>query len=505
MDIVKERTGDLMNTSITRITPENHDEYINKTDRPIVILYFSEFCVHCKRAIRSLFVMSQSMDGILNFGMCQVDGLDDFRLEKGIINLPSICVWQNGEKLEFQEGFDEIYGIGNALKATLVPNPNLRYVYADNAATTKISKTALEAFVNCSNEYFGNPSGNYETGKKAKSVIRNAKRTIANCLGLKNGKVIFTSGGTEADNMAICSAIDFGRETGRKHVIVSSIEHHAVLNAIEKYASDDFRITVLPVSSGGYVNASDVRESICEDTCLVSVMLANNEVGTIQPIKTIGALCKKNDILFHVDAVQAAGHIPVAFSECNIDYLAISAHKFNGPKGVGALLVNAGKPISRIIVGGHQEYGFRAGTENVPGIGSMAAALHDSCKGMKENAARIRQLKELLVEGLCTIPDVRINNTSQNVLPGILSVSIKGVNAKALSYVLDEAEGVTVSTGAACTSMESNLSHVLLAMKMKEDRITSTVRISLGTNNDEEDIQYLIGAFERSIRYLRKK
>ena len=378
-------------------------------------------------------------------------------------------------------------------------------IYADHAATTPMCAASIAAMTECMKNCYGNPSAIYQSGIMAKKALQKAREIISDGLGADANEIVFTSGGSESDNQAIISAASYGEGSGKKHIITTAIEHHAVLNTVKNLRAKGFDITFLNVSPDGIVNVSELKKAIREDTCLVSVMYANNEIGTIQPISEIGALCREKGILFHTDAVQAAGHIPINVITDKVDYLALSAHKFGGPKGVGALYIRNGAPVSSLICGGGQEGGKRAGTENVPGITGMAAAFESSLKNLDEDMKRITDLRNTLIDGLSKIPGAVLNGNRSNRVPGIVNFSFEGVRSAPLLFLLDAKEGIAVSSGSACNTGSVLPSHVLSAIGCSKDMANGALRISLGTENTKEDVLEIISAVSRSIEYLKSK
>ena len=375
-------------------------------------------------------------------------------------------------------------------------------VYADNAATTKLSKTALEAMLPYFETVYGNPSSLHSLGQEAKEALEAARQTVADCLGCEAREIIFTSGGSEADNQAILSAARFGARKGKKHIISTAFEHHAVLHTLEKLKKEGFDITLLDVKENHNVSARQVKEAIREDTCLVTCMYANNEIGSVLPIAEIGAACKEAGVPFHTDAVQAVGHIAIDVKAQNIDMLSLSAHKFHGPKGVGALYVRRGLPLVNVIEGGAQERGKRAGTENIPGICGMAAALKDACEHLEENTKKVTALRDRLIEGLSKIPHCALNGDPVNRLSGNVSFCFEGIEGEALLLYLD-ANGVCASSGSACTSGSLDPSHVLLAIGRVHDVAHGSLRLSLCEYNTEEEIDHILTAVPQVVNLLR--
>lgn len=375
-------------------------------------------------------------------------------------------------------------------------------VYADNAATTKISDTALNAMMPYFKEYYGNPSSLYTLGQKSQEAIYAARETVADCLNCDMKEITFTSGGSEADNQAILTAAYLGAKKGNKHIISSAFEHHAVLNTLEKLEKDGFEITLLPVHEDGFVRVDELKQAIREDTALVTVMYANNEIGTIQPIAEIGAVCREKGVLFHTDAVQAAGHVKIDVKAQNIDMLSISAHKFHGPKGVGALYARKGINLYSLIEGGAQERGRRAGTENVPAIVGLAAALKESCDSLDKTNEYIRKLRDKAAEELAKIPHSKINGDINRGLAGTLNMCFEGIEGESLLLLLDD-RGISASSGSACTSGSLDPSHVLLALGLPHEVAHGSLRISLCEYNTEEEIDHIIKNVPEVVGYLR--
>ena len=375
-------------------------------------------------------------------------------------------------------------------------------IYADNAATTRMSVTAIRTMTTLLEEPWGNPSSLYEHGQKAKTVLENARADIAAAIGADAREITFTSGGSEADNQAIRTAAEIGRTKGKMHIISTAFEHHAVLHTLERLKKEGFEITLLDVHENGLVVPSEVEEAIREDTCLVTVMYANNEIGTIQPIREIGAICRKKNVLFHTDAVQAVGHIPLNVIEDNIDLLSSSAHKFHGPKGVGFLYAKRGIRLTPLIEGGAQERGRRAGTENVPGIGAMAAALKESIEKMPENTAHLLRMRDRLIAGLSEIPHCALNGDAEKRLPGNVSFCFEGIEGESLLLMLDDM-GIQASSGSACTSGSLDPSHVLLAIGRVHDVAHGSLRLSLGEDITEEQVDEIIRSVKEVVTCLR--
>ena len=375
-------------------------------------------------------------------------------------------------------------------------------IYADNAATTKISKAAADTMYSLMQETWGNPSSLYSFGQKAKEVLEKAREEIAAVIGADPKEIYFTSGGSEADNQAIRSAALLGAGKGKKHIISSAFEHHAVLHILNRLEKEGFEVTLLDVHENGIVLPEQVEEAIREDTCLVTIMFANNDIGTIQPIRAIGEICRKKGVLFHTDAVQAVGHIPVNVRQDNIDLLSASAHKFHGPKGVGFLYAGKGIRLDSLIEGGAQERGKRAGTENVPGIAAMAQALKEAAAGMEERSARTKALRDLLIEGLRQIPHSALNGDAVSRLPGNVNFCFEGIEGESLLLLLDD-KGIQASSGSACTSGSLDPSHVLLAIGRVHDVAHGSLRLSIEDDLSEEEIGYIIRSVKEVVEYLR--
>ncbi len=375
-------------------------------------------------------------------------------------------------------------------------------IYLDNAATTKMSKKAMDAMFPYMNEIYGNPSSLHSLGQKAAEVLAEARKRIADCIGALPQEIIFTSGGSEADNQAILSAARLGEKKGKKHIISTAFEHHAVLHTLKKLEKEGFEITLLEVHENGILFPKQVEEAIRPDTCLVTVMYANNEIGTIQPIKEIGEICRKKGVLFHTDAVQAAGHIQIDVEEENIDMLSLSAHKFHGPKGIGVLYAKKGISLSVLIEGGAQERRKRAGTENIPAIMGMAAALEEACEKLDEDTKKIVALRNRLIEGLSEIPHSILNGDAKKRLSGNVNFCFEGIEGESLLLLLDD-KGVYASSGSACTSGSLDPSHVLLAIGRVHDIAHGSLRLSLSAENTEEEMEYTISAVKEVVAYLR--
>lgn len=375
-------------------------------------------------------------------------------------------------------------------------------VYADNAATTKMSRAAIEAMLPYLEEYYGNPSSLYSEGQKAKEAIENARERVARCIGATAREIVFTSGGSEADNQAILSAAALGKKNGKMHIISDTIEHHAVLHTLKKLEKEGFSVTYLPVHENGIVRTAELEKAIREDTCLVTVMYANNEIGTIQPVKEIGEICRKHGILFHTDAVQAVGHVLINVNDGNIDMMSASAHKFHGPKGVGFLYAKRNVRLKNLIEGGAQERGLRAGTENVAGIVAMAAALEEACGGIDQYTEKVAFLRDRLINGLSKIPHSALNGDERMRLPSNVNFCFEGIEGESLLLLLDD-KGISASSGSACTSGSLDPSHVLLAIGRVHDVAHGSLRLSLGEDTTEEQVDYMIKAVEETVTYLR--
>lgn len=375
-------------------------------------------------------------------------------------------------------------------------------IYADNAATTALSKTALDAMMPYFTDYYGNPSSWHTAGQKAKEALENARETIAACLNCSPREVYFTSGGSEADNQAIISAARLGEKQNKKHIISTAFEHHAVLHTLETLKKQGFTVELLDVGSTGNVTAEQVKKAIREDTCLVTAMFANNEIGSILPIEEIGGACKEKGVLFHTDAVQAAGHIEIDVKRQNIDMLSLSAHKFHGPKGIGVLYAKTGITLTNIINGGAQERGKRAGTENIPAIVGMAAALKEATGKTEENVRKVTALRDKLINGLSNIPHSALNGDTKNRLPGNVNFCFEGIEGESLLLLLD-AKGICASSGSACTSGSLDPSHVLLAIGRPHEVAHGSLRLTLSEENTEDEIKYIINEVPKVVEYLR--
>lgn len=375
-------------------------------------------------------------------------------------------------------------------------------VYADNAATTALSDVAKKALFDTTERVWGNPSSLHTVGQEAKTVLEGAREKIAALLGADPKEIYFTSGGSEADNQAIVSAARNGAKRGKKHIVSTKFEHHAVLHTLDRLAKDGFEVTLVDVHENGVVRPEEIAAAIHPDTCLVSVMYANNEIGTIQPIREIGAICREKKVPFHCDAVQAVGHIPVNVKDDNIDMLSLSAHKFHGPKGIGVLYAKRGILLSNIIDGGAQERGKRAGTENIPSIVSMAAALEESCAHMEENAKKIARLRDRLIEGLSKIPHSRLNGDREKRVPGTVNFCFEGIEGESLLLMLDM-NGIEASSGSACTSGSLDPSHVLLAIGLPHEIAHGSLRLSLSEYNTDADVDHILATVPGIVTYLR--
>lgn len=376
------------------------------------------------------------------------------------------------------------------------------YIYADNAATTKINPVAMDVMNKCMTEVYGNPSSLHSAGQKAAEVMQKAREDIAQVLGADFREIYFTSGGTEADNQAIYSAAAFGEKKGKKHIISSAIEHHAVLHTLQRLEKEGFEVTLLDVGEDGVVRPEDVRQAIREDTALVTIMYANNEIGTLQPISEIAAICREKKVIFHTDAVQAVGHVPINVREQNIDMLSLSAHKFHGPRGIGVLYVRKGVPLFNLIEGGTQERGRRPGTENLPAIAGMAAALKEAVSHMAAAEEKVSSLRDILIEGLSKIPHARLNGDAKRRLPGNVNFCFEGIEGESLLLLLDN-KGVAASSGSACTSGSLDPSHVLLALGLPHEVAHGSLRLSLSEENTKEEMYYIIDAIREVVEYLR--
>ena len=375
-------------------------------------------------------------------------------------------------------------------------------IYADNAATTRMSDVAVQAMMPYLQGIYGNPSSLHTAGQEAAEARAAARQTVADCLGCIPKEIIFTSGGSEADNQAIVSAAVMGARRNNKNIISTAFEHHAVLHTLKKLEKEGYEVELLPVGSKGNITAQQVADAIRPDTCLVTVMYANNEIGSVLPIAEIGAVCKEKGVIFHTDAVQAAGHLHINVKEQNIDMLSLSAHKFHGPKGVGALYVRSGIALTNIIEGGAQERGKRAGTENIPGIVSMAAALKDACEHIDENAVKVSALRDRLIEGLSKVSHSALNGDPDSRLPGNVSFCFEGIEGESLLLLLDM-KGICASSGSACTSGSLDPSHVLLAIGRPHEVAHGSLRLSLCESNTMEEMDYIVEEVPKVVDYLR--
>ena len=376
------------------------------------------------------------------------------------------------------------------------------FIYLDNAATTRVSDAALDAMLPYFRQQYGNPSSLYAFGQEAKEALERARATVAGVLNCEPREIIFTSGGSEADNQAIRSAAAIGARAGKRHIISTAFEHHAVLHTLSKLEKEGFEVTLLDVHSDGLVRVEELAAAIRPDTCLVTVMYANNEIGTIQPIAEIGRVCRERGVLFHTDAVQAAGHLPIDVRAQNIDLLSLSAHKFHGPKGVGALYARRGIALTNLIEGGAQERGRRAGTENTAGIAGMAAALDEAVRNMERDSAKMTALRDRLIAGLSQIPHSALNGDAERRLPGNVSFCFEGIEGESLLLLLDD-KGICASSGSACTSGSLDPSHVLLAIGRPHEVAHGSLRLTLSGETSGEDIDYTIKAVTEVVAYLR--
>ena len=375
-------------------------------------------------------------------------------------------------------------------------------IYADNAATTKMSRTAIDTMVKYMEDTYGNPSSLYMIGQEAKEALEEARETVAKVINAEPREILFTSGGSEADNQAIISAAVIGAKKGKKHIVSSAFEHHAVLHTLAKLEKEGYEVTLVDVHEDGLVRPEEVEAAIREDTCLVTIMMANNEIGTIQPIREIGAICRKHGVLFHTDAVQAVGHVPIDVKADNIDMLSASAHKFHGPKGTGFLYTKKGIVLTNVIEGGAQERGKRAGTENVPGIMAMAAALKEAADKMEQTSPYIKGMRDRLIAGLKAIPHSAINGDEEHRLPSNANFCFEGIEGESLLLLLDQ-KGISASSGSACTSGSLDPSHVLLAIGRVHDVAHGSLRLSLGEDITEEQVDYIIRSVGEVVEYLR--
>ncbi|MCF2663368.1 cysteine desulfurase NifS [Oscillibacter valericigenes] len=375
-------------------------------------------------------------------------------------------------------------------------------IYADNAATTAVSDTALAAMLPCFQEVYGNPSSLHSPGQRAAEKLAAARETFARYLNADPREITFTSGGSEADNQALRSAAALGARKGKKHIISTKFEHHAILHTLEALEKEGYEVTLLDIPPDGIVTAEQVKAALRPDTCLVSVMFANNEIGTIQPIPEIGAVCHEAGVLFHTDAVQAAGHLPIDVQAMHIDLMSLSAHKFHGPKGVGVLYARRGIALTNVIYGGAQERGKRAGTENIPGICGAAAAFEEACANMEKNAAYVAAMRDKLIEGLTKIPHSILNGDAKRRLPGNVNLCFEGIEGESLLLLLD-AKGIAASSGSACTSGSLDPSHVLLALGRPHEVAHGSLRLSICEYNTPEEMDYILAELPGIIHYLR--
>ena len=375
-------------------------------------------------------------------------------------------------------------------------------IYADNAATTKISQTAMKAMISAMENSYGNPSSIHQIGMAANDALQTAREQIARCLGCMPKEIFFTSGGTESDNQAIVSAAMLGAKKNKRHIISTAFEHHAVLHTLRRLKEEGFEIQLLDVGAEGNITAAQVEEAIRPDTCLVTVMFANNEIGSVLPIAEIGEVCRAHGVFFHTDAVQAAGHIPVNVKKQNIDMLSLSAHKFHGPRGIGALYVKRGIELTSLMEGGGQERGKRPGTENLPAIMGMAAALKEECTLMEQNEAKVTAMRDCLIQGLSQIPYSILNGSREKRLPGNVNFCFEGVSGESLLLLLDS-RGICASSGSACASGALDPSHVLLSLGLAPEIAQGSLRISLDISNTEEEIDYMLEVIPQVVEQLR--
>lgn len=398
-------------------------------------------------------------------------------------------------------GFEEIKERRKTLNGARKERENMT-IYADNAATTQMSRTAIDAMLPYMERYYGNPSSLHSIGQEAAEALESARRRIAGCLGAQPREIYFTSGGSEADNQAIRSAAMLGAKKGKKHIVSTAFEHHAVLHTLARLEKEGFEIELLPVGENGTVSAEQVADAIREDTCLVTIMYANNEIGSILPIAQIGAVCREKGVLFHTDAVQAAGHLHIDVEKDHVDLMSLSAHKFHGPKGIGVLYARKGVILTPLIEGGAQERGKRAGTENIPAIMGMAAALEEACIHIDENAKKVSALRDKLIAGLSKIPHSALNADPSNRLPGNVSFCFEGIEGESLLLLLD-AKGICASSGSACTSGSLDPSHVLLAIGRPHEVAHGSLRLSLSETNTQEEVDYMLQTIPGVVAYLR--
>ena len=375
-------------------------------------------------------------------------------------------------------------------------------IYADNAATTKMSEAAITAMTDCVRNWYGNPSSLYTIGQKAKEKLEEAREEIAAVINTSPREIIFTSGGSEADNQALLTAAINGNKQGKTHIISSAFEHHAILHTLNKLEKNGFEITLLPVHENGIIRLDELEAAIRKDTCLVTIMTANNEIGTIQPVAEIGEICHNHGVLFHTDAVQAVGHLPIDVKAQNIDMLSASAHKFHGPKGVGFLYARKGIILQNLIEGGAQERGKRAGTENLPGIMAMAAALKEAAANMEQNNAHLTEIRDYIIKGLSEIPHSALNGDANQRLPGNVNFSFEGIEGEGILLLLDQ-KGISASSGSACTSGALDPSHVLLAIGRIHDVAHGSLRLSIGEDITKEEADYIIKSVKEVVAHLR--
>ena len=375
-------------------------------------------------------------------------------------------------------------------------------IYADNAATTKMSEAAIETMTDCVRNWYGNPSSLYTIGQKAKEKLEIAREEIAAVINASPREIIFTSGGSEADNQALLTAAINGKKQGKTHIISSAFEHHAILHTLNKLEKNGFEITLLPVHENGIIRLDELEQAIREDTCLVTIMTANNEIGTIQPIAEIGEICRIHGVYFHTDSVQAVGHLPIDVQAQNIDMLSASAHKFHGPKGVGFLYARKGIVLQNLIEGGAQERGKRAGTENLPGIMAMAAALKEAAANMEQNNAHLTEIRDYIIKGLSEIPHSALNGDAKQRLPGNVNFSFEGIEGEGILLLLDQ-KGISASSGSACTSGALDPSHVLLAIGRIHDVAHGSLRLSIGEDITKEQADYIIKSVKEVVAHLR--
>ena len=375
-------------------------------------------------------------------------------------------------------------------------------IYADNAATTKMSRVSIDAMLKCMEEEYGNPSSLYTLGQQAKEVLEQARKDIAAVINAEPREILFTSGGSEADNQAIRSAAEIGKKNGKMHIISTAFEHHAILHTLKRMEAEGFEVTLLDVHEDGLVRVEELEEAIRDDTCLVTIMFANNEIGTVQPIREIGEVCKKHGVLFHTDAVQAVAHLPIDVKADNIDMLSSSAHKFHGPKGIGFLYARKGIRLTNLIEGGAQERGKRAGTENVAAVAGMAAAIKETAGNMQTNIEHMSAMRDRLIRGLQEIPHSALNGDAKKRLPGNVNFCFEGIEGESLLLMLDD-RGICASSGSACTSGSLDPSHVLLAIGRVHDVAHGSLRLTIGEDITEEEVDYMIENVKEVVEYLR--